>query len=235
MFVVRRNHLLTSAAVRAALGLALLLTARTVQATTLSDLLVPGATLHAGNVTFSDFTYLGTGQMPAPSSINVVPQSATNSLLFQGAFLDMPAGNGSDATFGFHVTADQGDSLFGAILSGNPAIIGQGTLTLTESFAELPTVLNIFASTSGPNHLIDQLSGLSSTTSLTVTGVLQAEATSGAATLSFFAPSFQVVTGSIPEPASLSLAAIALGTAGLVAGRKKWLRRQATTSDEKTI
>ena len=69
-------------------------------------------------------------------------------MLFQGAFLDIPVGS-FDETFGYHVTADPGWSIVGAALSGNPAIIGPGSLTLTETFAESPASLEIFANSPG--------------------------------------------------------------------------------------
>ncbi len=221
MFIVPRNQPLIRAA-GALLCLALVLAARTTEATPLSDLLVPGAMLHVGGLTFSDFTYLGLGEMPAATSINVVPEAGGGGLLFQGAFLDIPVGNGSDATFGYHVTADPGWSIIGAGLSGNPAIIGQGTLTLTETFAQIPAFLEILNNTGGPAKLTDHISGLSNFPSLTVTGVMQAGANSGAATLSFFTPTFQIVT--VPEPASAALGAIAVGAMGAVGiGRRKRL------------
>ena len=60
MIVVRLNHPLTHAAAKAFMALAFVFGVQTAQATALSDLLVPGATLHVGDLTFSDFTYHST-------------------------------------------------------------------------------------------------------------------------------------------------------------------------------
>ena len=120
MIVVRLNHPLTHAAAKAFIALAFVFGVQTAQATALSDLLVPGATLHVGDLTFSDFTYQSTGEMPAATSINVA-LSGSSGLLFQGAFLDIPV-SGSTGTFGYQVTADPGWSIVGQGCRATPRL-----------------------------------------------------------------------------------------------------------------
>ncbi len=75
------------------------LTPTTTSATTLFDL-IPGGSITVGSLTFSDFSYLGTGSMPTAAGVNVTtyvdPSTNDVGLKFQGSFLDFPGG-GSDA------------------------------------------------------------------------------------------------------------------------------------------
>ena len=68
--------------------------------TTLSAL-ISGGSVTIGTLTFSDFSYLGTGDMPSAAGVNVDayvdPITNDIGLKFQGSFLDFPGSGGSDA------------------------------------------------------------------------------------------------------------------------------------------
>ena len=66
-----------------------------------------GQTIQVGDLLFSNFSYSQTGDMPAPTAVNVTPYtslSGQNGLTFQAAFVDLPGGNGSDGVIGYTVT-----------------------------------------------------------------------------------------------------------------------------------
>ncbi|HVT27722.1 MAG TPA: hypothetical protein VHE81_06865, partial [Lacipirellulaceae bacterium] len=124
-----------------------------------------------GSLTFSDFSYLGTGDMPSAGGVNVDayvdPITNDIGLKFQGSFLDFPGSSGSDALIDFKVTENDPDKLVtSAALAGNPSVIpmgpgASGVASVTETF--LPTnptpQLTIFASLNngvpGPTKLTD--------------------------------------------------------------------------------
>ncbi len=188
--------------------------AQTAHATLLSALLVPGQSITVGDLTFSDFTYLGGGDMPTAGAINVVPSTSGDAgLLFQGAFVNMAGGVGFDAIFGYRVTALSGMTITGAELAGNPSNTGLGSVALTEVFTPQIGTLGIFSRSPGATILTDSLAFGAPATSLTVQNALQAGANSGASMLSFFTPTFHVVP--TPEPASITL--LGAGLAALAA------------------
>ncbi len=73
---------------------------------TLADLLAQGASITSGDKVFTNFAYTRTGNMPDASAINVIPTTMGGNfgLLFQGAFLDLPGGGGSDALISYTVS-----------------------------------------------------------------------------------------------------------------------------------
>ena len=137
-------------------------------ATLLSALLMPGQSITVGDLTFSDFTYLGGGDMPTAGAINVVPSTSGDAgLLFQGAFVNMAGGVGFDAIFGYRVTALSGMTITGAELAGNPSNTGLGSVALTEVFTPQIGTLGIFSRSPGddidrqprvrsPSHFADR-------------------------------------------------------------------------------
>jgi hypothetical protein len=209
---ISRNTISTLSALAVALSIV-----ATAQATPLSTLLAPGQSIVVGSLTFDDFTYLGSGDMPTAASINVAPYTTGDAgLTFQGAFLDFAGGGGSDATIGYRVTSAAGTVISGAALFGNPnVVIGPGTITVAQSFSPNVGSLEILANSPGSVQLSDGTALSSSVTSVNIQDVLQASATNGAATLSFFTPTFHVTR--VPEPASAML--LALGVLGAGVGR----------------
>ncbi len=79
----------------------------TASATTLFDL-IPGGSITVGTLTFSNFTYLGTGDMPGSAGVTVSsyvdPITDDVGLKFAGSFFDSPTSGGSDALIDFQVT-----------------------------------------------------------------------------------------------------------------------------------
>src|SRR5690606_30081262 len=82
-----------------------------------------------------------------------------------------------------------------------PAVFGEGSFTITESFEGIPTTLTVFDLEPGGTKLLDSASLPSSVTSLNVELSVVADATKGGATASFIDQTFEV--GEIPEPASV--------------------------------
>ena len=68
------------------------LTPTKASATTLFDLINSSGSISIGSLTFSDFSYLGSGSMPNPAGVNVVtyvdPITIDVGLKFQGSFID---------------------------------------------------------------------------------------------------------------------------------------------------
>ena len=94
----------------------------TASATTLFDL-IPGGSITVGSLTFSNFTYLGTGDMPSSAAVTVSsyvdPSTNDVGLMFQGNFFDSPTSGGSDALIDFQVTENDATKLVtGATLAG---------------------------------------------------------------------------------------------------------------------
>jgi hypothetical protein len=213
---------------------------QTASATTLFDLISSSGSITIGSLTFSDFSYLGTGDMPASAGVNVTtyvnPITNDVGLKFQGSFLDFPGSGGSDALIDFKVTENDPEKLVtGATLAGNPSIIplgpgASGVASVTETF--LPTdpslTLTIFASSTngvpGPSQLID--TGVFATGHSTVfvqKDVLNFSGTNSVPMLSFITQTFHQTGGNIPEPSTLIL----LGSGVIGLGVLRWRRRRA--------
>lgn len=187
--------------------------------TTLDMLLPDGDFVTVGDLTFDNFTYLASGDMPTPEQINVDALGDTG-IRFTGPFLDLPGGVGngaSDATLAFTVTS--GSLIDGVTLSGNPSVLagpGSGSASVTETFVGIANAkLDIFDITTGLNT-IDSVS-IPGTNSLSVIKdiLLFTADPEQEATLSVIDQSF-----SIPEPSSSSLCLLA-GFVGIAAVRKK--------------
>ena len=169
--------------------------------TTLDQVLPDGDFVMVGDLTFDEFSYIASGDMPIPTQIGV--EEIPGGLRFTGPFLDLPggAGNGaSDATLGYTVTAPGGISE--VFLRGNPSLLGgSGNASVTETFAGFPTIkLDVYDETSGT--FLEDSANLGTTVNrLTVIKDILLFTTDDirAATLS-------VIDQVVPEPAGLTLA-----------------------------
>jgi hypothetical protein len=125
------------------------------------DTLLPGENFtEVGALTFSNFSYVQSGDMPSASQITVTPNETSDGLMFSGAFVDLPGGEGnggSEATLGYHVN---GGPFVQVKHAGNPSLSGAlppegagGVSSVTETLLQTglpePVQLNVF------NNLID--------------------------------------------------------------------------------
>jgi hypothetical protein len=172
----------------------------------LSELLVDGASLAAGdNLVFDQFTFSSTGQMPSAQGllVDVYDDAFGNiGIRIVGGMTDSAGGGASTIELGYRVsTVGEFSILSAAVAAGNPAVFGEGSFTITESFAEIPTTLTVFDVQPGDTKLLDSAAFPSLLPSLNVHVSAVADATAGGATASFIDQTFDV--GEIPEPASL--------------------------------
>ncbi len=102
------THRKRSALILSVACLATLAVTSTARATLLSDLIGFSSTITAGNLVFSDFSYLSTGDMPADNKINIVPyfDGADWGIKIQGAFHDLPGDGASDALIEFKTSVN---------------------------------------------------------------------------------------------------------------------------------
>jgi hypothetical protein len=200
--------------------------AGTVRAALLSDL-VGGQTIQVGDLLFSGFSYSQTGDMPAPTAVNVSPYisgSGDNGLTFQAAFLDFPGGSGSGGVIGYNVTElTPGAVINGSSVSGVPTVVGGfGVASVTESF--LPTdsadLFSIYSISPASTQLTNSLTLASTFPTIAVQDSVLAFSAGGVASVQFFNATFSTTGGQIPEPASATLLGI-----GLVAfALRRWRR-----------
>jgi PEP-CTERM motif len=200
----------------------------------LSTLTVPGGTIVAGDKTFTNFNYFFTGDMPAPTLVNVIPitDNAGNfGIRFQGAFIDtVGAAGGSDALITYNVTAGANHLISDAHIEGNPARLGPlGSISVTETFLPIggqgQNTMRIYDDQNvNPPKLIDNTVFAVPVKTLSVQKDIlglaklnpQSPDLPNTVTLSFVDQTFSQIT--IPEPTSLMLSLV--GLIGLVAYRR---------------
>jgi hypothetical protein len=158
--------------------------------------------------------------MPLAEDVNVVEFTdpyGYHGLRFQGDFGDTQFSvGGSDALIAFRVTVlDPNRRISDAHLYGNPSVIGEGEVTITETFTPdvSDKLMAIYHIAPGPYKLVDSIYFDDLHTTLYVQKDIHAYSYSGsAATLSFVDQTFSQVE--IPEPSSVVILLTGLALLG---------------------
>lgn len=179
-------------------------------AVSLSDLINNNQSVLVGNsLLFDQFSFTKTGLAPSASSVNVVAlEDMANGVFgirFQNGFSDLPGNGPSTMNIGYRVTSVKpGLGLNWASLAGNPAVFGTdaaGFLTITESFASLPTVLTIFDKLPGSTQLLATANLPVISPSLQVDLAVIGDIAKGGGSESMIDTTFK--TAPVPEPGSM--------------------------------
>ncbi len=209
-------------------------TQRSEAAVSLSDLINNNQSVLVGNsLLFDQFTYSKTGLAPSASRVNVIALEDSLAggfgIRFQNGFTDLPGDGPSTMNIGYRVTSIKpGLGLNWASLAGNPAVFGTnaaGFLTITESFANLPTVLTIFDKLPGGTQLLAAANLPVVSPSLNVEVTVVGDVSKGGANESLIDTTFK--TAPVPEPASMLVWLGTMMIVGLVTfGRQRdfWAR-----------
>jgi hypothetical protein len=204
------------------------------QADTLSSLVTNHGSLQVGNLSFDQFTYTATGQMPSAANVMVSPffnASGNPGIRLTGGFTDAYDSSGaqqaSDATLTYRVTS-LASPLSGIQLSGNPQITGpgDGLMSVVETIqppGQTPIQLEIHDSVNNSvaNLKLQDSAVLPPLPSLQVVSKdILALNLGGFPTASEIDQTFSV---NIPEPTSV----LVLGVAFLAAAGFRWRHRPA--------
>ena len=187
--------------------------------------LVAGQSIDVGDKTFSDFTYLTTGDMPDAVDVNVqgiIDCDGNYGFRLQGGFADFPGGGASDALITFNATVMAGANMLieEAYLAANLDVVGGGLAMITETF--LPR-FNDMDLTVFNNGVTEQLSAQAEfatpVNSLPVQTDIMLLADDGgvASAFSFIDQTFS--QGIVPEPTAGLL--VLCGMLGLAFARRK--------------
>ena len=217
-----------------AVALATMAVTSSARAVLLSDLIGFSSSINAGNLVFSDFSYLSTGDMPADTKINIVPyfDGTDWGIKIQGAFHDLPGGGASDALIEFKTSVNNPSlSITKVTLAGNPAVVGgTGVLSVVETFIPENTddSLTIYSLVPGSSKFIDSatFSGSGYQTLHVQKDILASSGSLGGGVpqISFITQTYHVV----PEPTSLALCGLAvLGMATPIARRAIRAKKQS--------
>jgi hypothetical protein len=234
------RHLTATLLGLALTGLVLVLFPPPTRADILSDLIANSGSIRVDNLTFDQFSYSPTGQMPTAANVVVNPifdTSGNPGLRFSGGFTDAFDGLNavqlaSDAFLSYRVTAT-GASLNDIHLFGNPQILGlgDGAMSVTETLRDgtQPVQLeihNVVNNGVSSVKLVDAASFLPVPSLEVVTKDIFAFNLGGFPTQSFVDQTF---SRSIPEPGTFFL--VGLGAVVLAGYRWRQSRRRPATLD----
>ncbi|OVE80024.1 hypothetical protein BVY02_01490 [bacterium J17] len=199
---------------------------QTSKATSIADLINNNGNIMSGNLLFNNFTYASGGNMPLAADVQVI--AIAGGIRFQGPFVDLFGGAGSDALITFDVSSKNPgvEQINGVSMTANTEIIGtpgqeNGFVGVTETF--LPGVpnasLEVFDVEPGGEVLFDSLVFAQGYDMLSVQKDILAiaGALGSTATLSFIDQTF--TTTDVPEPGSMML--LLSGILGASIKRKK--------------
>lgn len=206
--------------------------ANTVTPVTLQDLIDSGGSIQQGDKLFSNFSYAGTGDMPAASHINVIGIGTGVGtdylgLEFQGAFSDAadPLDVSSDALIKYTVTVlDPRARITDAHLAGNLVGVGDpftGHGSIVETFLPNTTayLTNFNIDNASVKFTDSHVWGLPGYNSLNVQKDILLHATAGVITLSLVDQTFSQTV--VPVPSAVWAGMSMLGGLGLLGALRR--------------